>query len=67
VTAIRSSKGVNNIRGRYVEQWTVYWISAHFLVAATQFEEIGVDWRNWRPANSLPFRSHPLLRESPTP
>ncbi len=40
-------KGVDRIRGDYVEQWTVYWISAHFLVAAAQFEEMGVDWRNW--------------------
>ncbi len=35
------------VRGDYVESWNVYWISAHFLTAAAQFEELGVDWRTW--------------------
>ena len=35
------------VRGDYVESWNVYWISAHFLVAAAQFEEMGVDWIDW--------------------
>ena len=29
-------------RGGYSEGWTVYWITAHFLHAAAQFEEMGV-------------------------
>jgi hypothetical protein len=35
------------VRGDYVESWNVYWISAHFLTAAAQFEEMGVDWQAW--------------------
>lgn len=30
-------------RGGYAEHWTVFWITAHFLNAAAQFEEMGVD------------------------
>ena len=33
---------VATMRGGYSEGWTVYWITAHFLNAAAQFEEIGV-------------------------
>ena len=29
-------------RGGYVEGWTVFWITAHFLNAAAKFEEQGV-------------------------
>lgn len=29
-------------RGDYVETWTVFWITAHFLNAAAQFQELGV-------------------------
>jgi hypothetical protein len=29
---------LDDVRGDHVEQWNVYWISAHFLVAAAQFE-----------------------------
>ena len=35
------------VRGDYIESWNVYWISAHFLVAAAQLDEMGVDWINW--------------------
>ena len=35
------------VRGDYVEKWNVYWISAHFLVAASQLDEMGVDWQSW--------------------
>lgn len=38
--AIRSAAG---LRGGYSEDWTVFWITAHFLHAAAQFEEMGVD------------------------
>lgn len=32
---------------RIATDWTNYWISAHFLVAAAQLDEMGVDWINW--------------------
>ena len=38
---------LGGVRGDYVESWNVYWISAHFLTAAAQFEEMGVDWAAW--------------------
>jgi len=31
------------LRGGYSESWTVYWITAHFLHAAAQFMEMGVN------------------------
>ena len=34
---------VFRLRGTYSEGWTVFWITAHFLNAAAQFEEMGVD------------------------
>lgn len=34
---------VYKLRGGYSETWTVYWITAHFLYAAAQFEEMGID------------------------
>lgn len=33
----------SRFRGGYAEHWTVFWITAHFLNAAAQFEEMGVD------------------------
>ncbi len=33
---------VDRLRGGYAEQWTVFWITAHFLHAAAQLEEMGV-------------------------
>ncbi|MBN2128959.1 MAG: hypothetical protein JW741_05655, partial [Sedimentisphaerales bacterium] len=33
---------IAGVRGNYVETWTVFWITAHFLNAAAQFEELGV-------------------------
>jgi len=35
---------VFNLRGGYSEQWTVYWITAHFLTAAAEFKKIGVQF-----------------------
>jgi hypothetical protein len=35
------------VRGDYIESWNVYWLSAHFLVAAAQFDEMGVDVLSW--------------------
>ncbi len=37
---VREAKG---LRGGYVEDWTVFWITAHFLQAAARFDELGVD------------------------
>ncbi len=34
---------VRKLRGGYSEGWTVLWITAHFLNAAAQFTEMGVD------------------------
>ena len=33
---------VTKLRGGYSENWTVFWITAHFLNAAAQFKELGV-------------------------
>ncbi len=34
---------VFHLRGGYSESWTVFWITAHFLNAASEFERMGVD------------------------
>ena len=34
---------VRKLRGGYAERWTVFWLTAHFLNAAAQFAEMGVD------------------------
>ena len=34
---------VFRLRGGYAERWTVFWLTAHFLNAAAQFKEMGVD------------------------
>ncbi|MHC4426390.1 MAG: AGE family epimerase/isomerase [Planctomycetota bacterium] len=36
------SNDISGIRGDYVEEWTVFWIAAHFLNAAAQFKELGL-------------------------
>ena len=33
---------VHALRGGYAEDWTVFWITAHFLNASAQFQELGV-------------------------
>jgi hypothetical protein len=33
---------MRGVRGNYVENWTVFWITAHFLNAAAEFKELGV-------------------------
>jgi hypothetical protein len=35
------------VRGDYIEDWNVYWITAHFLTAAAQFKEMGIDCTTW--------------------
>ena len=37
-----NSGQVSGIRGEYVEEWTVFWITAHFLNAAAQLKEMGL-------------------------
>ena len=34
---------VRKLRGGYSEKWTVFWLTAHFLNAAAQFTEMGVE------------------------
>lgn len=34
---------VFRLRGGYSEHWTVFWITAHFLNAAAEFERMGVN------------------------
>jgi hypothetical protein len=31
------------MRGTYSEDWTVYWMTAHFLTAAAKLAEYGVE------------------------
>jgi hypothetical protein len=38
----------DRFRGGYVEGWTVFWITAHFLTAAAKLEEMGELERLWR-------------------
>ena len=33
---------LNDFRGGYNDQWTVFWITAHFLTGAARFVELGV-------------------------
>ena len=37
-----AAQDISGVRGNYVESWTVFWITAHFLNAAAQFQELGV-------------------------
>lgn len=41
-TQRESVEDIESVRGGYVEDWTVFWITAHFLNAAAQFIELGV-------------------------
>ena len=34
---------VYRLRGGYAERWTVFWLTAHFLNAAAEFKEMGVN------------------------
>jgi hypothetical protein len=38
---------LKGVRGDYIENWSVYWVTAHFLTAAAQFNEMGVDSASW--------------------
>ena len=37
------SNDLTGLRGNYVEEWTVFWITAHFLNAGAQFKELGIN------------------------
>jgi hypothetical protein len=37
------SNDLTGLRGNYFEDWTVFWITAHFLNAAAQFKELGLE------------------------
>ena len=41
-TSQLKSNDLTGLRGNYFEDWTVFWITAHFLNAAAQFKELGV-------------------------
>lgn len=43
---------VFRMRGGYSEHWTVFWITAHFLNAAAQFDAMGVDLDRPAPATT---------------
>jgi hypothetical protein len=38
---------LTGVRGDYIENWDVYWISAHFLVTAARFENMRIPWQDW--------------------
>ncbi|MDQ8198934.1 hypothetical protein QEH56_12280 [Pelagicoccus enzymogenes] len=42
-----NAEHLHGVRGDYIESWNVYWITAHFLTAAAQFAEMGVDVTKW--------------------
>ncbi|MBD3265673.1 hypothetical protein GF373_03305 [bacterium] len=42
-TQQRQAVDIHDLRGGYNETWTVFWITAHFLNAAAQFEELGIE------------------------
>lgn len=42
-----NAEHIVGVRGDYIENWNVYWISAHFLTAAAQFQEMGIDVTTW--------------------
>ena len=39
----RADEKFSTYRGDYVEDWTVFWITAHFLTAAADFQQMGVE------------------------
>ncbi len=38
---------IEGMRGGYSERWNIYWITAHFLTAAAEFERLDVQWREF--------------------
>lgn len=50
---------VFRLRGGYSEGWTVFWITAHFLNAAAQFEAMGVDLDRQGTAPARSTAAHP--------
>lgn len=52
---------VFRMRGGYSEGWTVFWITAHFLNAAAEFEAMGVDLDD--PPSAPELTPAPLYRD----
>jgi hypothetical protein len=42
-----ATDAVERMRGGYSERWNIFWITAHFLTAAAEFERLGVEWRGF--------------------
>lgn len=42
IKAAGKAAKAHEFRGGYSEEWTVYWITAHFLTAAALFDEMGI-------------------------
>jgi hypothetical protein len=42
VQGMNHIQDVHTMRGTYREDWTVFWMTAHFLNAAAQFQEMNV-------------------------
>jgi hypothetical protein len=41
---------VFRLRGGYSESWTVFWITAHFLTASAEFDQMHVDLDHLEPS-----------------
>lgn len=57
---------VFRLRGGYSEHWTVFWMTAHFLNAAAQFEAMGVDLDRIE-TTSAPPASPVVIETTPAP
>jgi hypothetical protein len=58
---------VFHMRGGYSEGWTVFWITAHFLNAAAQFDAMGVDLDQVDVSIAKPFRIQSMPPGKPEP
>jgi hypothetical protein len=54
---------VFRLRGGYSESWTVFWITAHFLNAASEFERMGVDLDDLETSLRKPAQAAPATRQ----
>jgi hypothetical protein len=36
---------IGSFRGNYIEDWTVFWITSHFLNAGAMFKEMGIEFK----------------------
>lgn len=58
---------VFRLRGGYSERWTVFWITAHFLNAAAEFERMGVDLDRADASIALPANTQLNAKTAPHP